>query len=292
MTSNTFDSVFERELKKLDEEMRLRNFANTTKKTYHYLIERFLLSVKKSPKHFCTKDVRGYMLALEEKGLGWSYLNQHACALRLYFESVRKWRSVDVGIPTRKTETRLVDVLAREDMKKIVMAAKPGIERALLIFLYATGARGFEAAKVEIVDIDSKRMLIKIRRGKGKKDRFVPMSSMLLAELRNFYKMSRPSRWLFELPDKSGPIDQATVSSIWTRAKYRSGVTRAHGVHSVRHAFATNLLEEGVDLRSLQQILGHSSIQSTARYLRLTNTISMSCGDKIDALLKPMTTVS
>jgi integrase/recombinase XerD len=120
----------------------------------------------------------------------------------------------------------------------------------------------------------------------------VPMSSMLLEELRKFYRMSHPSRWLFERPDKSGPIDQATVSSIWMNARDRSGVKRAQGVHSLRHAFATCLLEEGVDLRSLQQILGHSSIQSTARYLRLTNTISMSCGDKIDVLLKPMTLVS
>jgi integrase/recombinase XerD len=146
MTGKSLDTEFERELKKLDDEMRLRNFAEKTKTTYRYLIERFLLTVKKSPKHLCSKDVRTHMLALEERGLAWSSLNQHACALRLYFQSVRKWRSAEVGIPTRKMEMKLVDVLARDDIQKIVMAARPGLERTLLLFLYATGARGFEAA--------------------------------------------------------------------------------------------------------------------------------------------------
>jgi integrase/recombinase XerD len=288
MATKDFTKEIERELHKVDEEMRLRHFTDSTKKVYRSLLLRFLSGVKKSPRQLCSKDVRRHMLALQETGVGWSYLNQHGCAIRLYLESCRKWKSVEVGLPPRKSESRVVDVISPEEVQRILLAAAPGLPRTLLMFLYATGTRSFEAAKVEATDIESARMLVRIRQGKGRKDRYVPLSPFLLAELRQYYRTTRPGRWLFPRPDKTGPIDVAAVSYIWHAAKEKSGVIRGQGVHTLRHAFATNLLEQGVDLRSLQQILGHTSIQSTARYLRMTNTISLACGDKIDALLQGM----
>lgn len=292
MINKDLNSIFTIELSKLDDEMKLRNFSTTTKETYRGCIKRFLYAVNKRPKQFCSKDVRKYMLALVDRGLAWSSLNQHSSAIRLYLQSCLQWRSVLVAIPSRKSETRVVDVLSRDEVQKIIMSANTGRDRTLLTLLYATGARAFEAAKIEIKDIDSQRMLIKIQQGKGKKDRFVPMSKCLLAELRSFYRIARPKRWLFEQANSMEPINAAKVSYAWTLAKEKSGVSKGHGVHSLRHAFATHLLEEGVDVRSLQQILGHTSIQSTARYLKLTNTISLSCGDKIDDLIKSIATTT
>jgi site-specific recombinase XerD len=131
-------------------------------------------------------------------------------------------------------------------------------------------------------------MLVRISQGKGRKDRLVPLSLQLLQTLREYYKLNRPGEWLFPSEDQSEPMKVAEVRTIWNLAKRKAGIA-AGGVHSLRHAFATNMLEQGVDLYSLQQILGHSNIQSTARYLSMTNTISRAVGDKIDVLLKAVT---
>lgn len=288
MNNKDLDAIFANEIAKFNDEMKLRNFSTTTKDTYGGCVKRLLHNVNKMPKKICSKDVRGYMLTLVDRGLAWSSLNQHSSAIKLYLQSCLHWRSVQVCIPTRKSETRIVDVLSRDDVQKIILAASSVRDRALLTVLYATGIRAFEAAKIEIADIDSQRMLIKVRQGKGKKDRFVPMSKDLLCELRSYYRVTRPKHWLFEQPNSTEPINATTVSYVWMLAKETSGVSKGKGVHSLRHAFATHMLEEGVDIRSLQQILGHTSIQSTAKYLKLTNTISLACGDKIDILLQPI----
>lgn len=274
------------EIKKFDDEMRLRNFTDATTRTYRYIVRKFLQSVKKSPRKVCDIEVRGYMLDLSNRGVSNSYFNQQSCAITLYLESCRKMAPSEINLPPRKSESRVAQMISEAEIHKIIMAADEGLERTILLFIYATGARSSEAAKIETADIGSARMVISIHQGKGKKDRVVPLSPSLLLELRNYYKKYHPGRWLFPRPDKLGPIKGPDVAAIWKRARDKSGVKCDLGVHSLRHAFATGLLEKGLDIRSLQQILGHSSIMSTARYLRMTNTISMSCGDKIDAMLR------
>jgi len=272
----------------LDEEMSLRHFTEATKRSYRSVVAAFLRTVNKPLSELCSEDLRGYLLASKKRGLSWSSMNQQQCAIRLFIGSCLGWKPEDMGLPPRKSEKRVNFVLSASGIHQIINSARPGLEQTLLLFIYATGARSFEAVRLHVSDIQSARMLVRISQGKGRKDRLVPLSLQLLQTLREYYKLNRPGEWLFPSEDQSEPMKVAEVRTIWNLAKRKAGIA-AGGVHSLRHAFATNMLEQGVDLYSLQQILGHSNIQSTARYLSMTNTISRAVGDKIDVLLKAVT---
>ncbi len=279
--------LWEKEISKFKEEMKLRNFTAATVRAYLYILARFSKAVNRPPGHVCRENVRDHVLRLQDDGLCWSSVNQHVCALRLYFSECRRWTNWEIGIPVRKSEVKVFEVLSRSEMHQLLAAAEPGRDRMLLTLMYATGLRAFEAAKLQAKHIDSKRMMILVEKGKGAKDRLVPLSQLLLEDLRRYYRAYRPGQWLFPNEDHTGPIPVEQIAPIWNGAKERSGVKRGKEVHTARHCFATHLLEDGVDLRTIQQILGHTSIQSTARYLRVTNTISIACGEKIDSLLMP-----
>jgi site-specific recombinase XerD len=281
--------IWSKEISKLRKEMRLRNFAKTTVTTYEYILNRFSESVKELPSAVRRETVRDYVVGLQKKGLSWSTVNQHVAVLRLYFGACRGWNECEIGIPSRKSESKVVEILSRKEVHQVLAAAKIGRDKTLLMLIYATGMRSCEAARVKVSHIDSTRMVIRVEMGKGAKDRIVPLSQVLLQELRQYYRAYRPREWLFPNTSGKGPLVGAQVSKIWQTAKDRAGIKRGKGVHTLRHCFATHLLEDGVDLRSLQQMLGHTSIQTTARYLRFTNTISTACGEKIDSLLVPST---
>lgn len=280
--------IIEPAFQMLDEEMTLRHFTETTKRTYRSVVAAFLRTVKKPLSELCSEDLRGYLLASKKRGLSWSSMNQQHCAIRLFMGSCLRWKPEDIDLPPRKSEKRVNFVLSTSGILQIIKSARPGLEQTLFLFIYATGARSFEAVRLHVSDIQSARMLVRISQGKGRKDRLVPLSPQLLHTLREYYKSNRPGEWLFPSEDQSEPMKVTEVRTIWNLAKRKAGISTG-GVHSLRHAFATNMLEQGVDLYSLQQILGHSNIQSTARYLSMTNTISRAVGDKIDVLLKAVT---
>ena len=271
--------------KRFSEEMKLRHFTPSTARTYGFVISAFLKAVKKPASQICREDVRLYLLASIDRKLSWSSINQQVCALRIFAEVSLGFQCSAITLPPRKSEKKVVSVLSKEDVLKILNAADPGLAQTLLLFMYATGARGFEAVKLHVSDIESSRMVVRINQGKARKDRLVPLSPLLLDKLREYYKAFRPGPWLFPCKETTTHIDVSQMRILWNKAKQRAGV-KAAGVHSLRHAFATNLLEQGVDLYSLQQILGHTNIQSTARYLRMTNSISLAVGGKIDSILK------
>ena len=272
-------------VQKFEEEMKLRHFTLATIRTYRLIVSAFLRAVNKPVSELCSEDIRSYLLASIERKLSWSSVNQKVYAIRIFSEVCLGIGVNKIVIPPRKSEKKVISVLSKQDIFKILNAAEPGLEKTLLLFIYATGARGFEAAKLHVSDIQSDRMLIRLSQGKGRKDRLVPLSPHLLLSLREYYRDYRPGQWLFPKRKKESHIDASAVAAIWNCAKRKAGITTG-GVHSLRHAFATNLLEQGVDVYSLQQILGHTNILSTARYLRMTNTISLSVGGKIDGLLK------
>lgn len=273
------------ELKKFEDELKLRNLSTSSIRTYLNCCKRFFVAVKTTPEKICSDDVRKFLLSLQDKGLSCSTINQHSCAIKLYFESCKKCSSEDVGIPPRKTKVKIVEVLSREEVTKIINVPVSFRDQVFLMLIYATGMRLSEAVRLQVSQIDSQRMVIFVRNGKGGKDRLVPLSQMLLSWLRAYYRRYKPTEYLFAGKDKQTPLTTRAGSDIWTNAKRLAGVKRGKGVHSLRHAFATHLLEEGVDLMSLKQMLGHSSIRTTAYYLKFTNTICLACGDKIDKLL-------
>jgi site-specific recombinase XerD len=266
-------------------EMKLRNFTESTIKIYSYIISNFLESVNSSTGNICSDDFRKYMLDSISKGVGFSYLNQRRAALRLFLKTCLNIEGIDFAIPPSKSEADLPDVLSKEEVKRLISVANPGLERTIILFLFSTGVRVFEVAKIEVSDIDSQRMVIKVRRGKGKKDRYVLMSENLLLELREYYRMTKPDKWLFYYQDKTKPISISTINEIWQKTKLKANITRVKGVHSLRHSFATNMLELGVDIRTIQQMLGHSSIMSTVKYLKMTYVLSQQCSLKINELI-------
>ncbi len=273
------------ELKKFEDELNLRNLSQNSIKTYLNCCKRFFVSVNSSPEKVCRDELRQYLLSLQNNGLSNSSINQHSCALKLYFKSCKEWTESDVGIPKRKIKVKIVEVLSREEVTKIISTPVSFRDQAFLMLIYATGMRLSEAVRLRVSQIDSQRMVIIIKNGKGGKDRLVPLSQTLLGWLRAYYRRYSPTDYLFTGKNKTTHLTTKAGANIWDNAKKLARVSRGKGIHSLRHAFATHLLEEGVDLMSLKQILGHSSIRTTAYYLRFTNTICLACGDKIDRLL-------
>ena len=272
-------------IRKLEQEMTLRNFAPTTKRTYSFVVAAFLRAVNKETSEICSEDLRNYVLASTEKGLSWSTINQQLCSIRLLGESCLGWQKCDLKMPPRKSEKKVSTVLSNAAVSKIINAANQRLERTILILINGTGVRGFEAVKIEVGDILSDRMQIKISQGKGRKDRFVPLSNELLRVLRSYYREYRPVKYMFFSQNKDYPLEIVKLRKFWSEASQRAKIN-AGGIHSLRHAFAVSLLENGVDIFSLQQILGHKNISSTAIYLKMTNSISLAVSAKIDSFLK------
>jgi site-specific recombinase XerD len=173
-------------------------------------------------------------------------------------------------IPRRREPQKLPEILSREELLRLFAAATAPRDHALLLTTYAAGLRVSEVTRLQVGDIDSGRMVIRVRQGKGNKDRETVLSKALLTELRTYWKLEKPSPWLFPGEKKDQPMTTKTALGIYTDAKELAGVAKAGGIHSLRHGFAVGLLEHGVPVRTIQMLMGHSSILSTMRYLRLT----------------------
>lgn len=173
-------------------------------------------------------------------------------------------------IPCRRGESTLPEILGREEVERILTAPTNAKHRALLMTTYSAGLRVSEVVGLSVSDIDSQRMVIRVRQGKGNKDRYTILSERLLAELRSYWKRERPPSYLFPGTDIERPMSRSAAQQIYQHAKKGAGITKKGGIHSLRHAFATHLLEAGVDLRTIGVMLGHSSMRSTVRYLRVT----------------------
>jgi site-specific recombinase XerD len=161
-------------------------------------------------------------------------------------------------------------VLSIEELQRLFTRTKNPRHRALLMTTYAAGLRVSEVVRLRLTDIESDRMLIRVEQGKGRKDRSTLLSTRLLTELRAYWKLYRPAPWLFTGLDPQRPMPSGTAQKIYYHAKRTAGITHGHGIHTLRHCFATHLLEAGVDVRTIQMLLGHQSLDTTTRYLRIT----------------------
>lgn len=272
-------------LEKFQDEMRIRNFSERTQKSYLWFIRNFLSYVKIPLEQVCRDDIRRYMLSLLDRKLSSSTVNMYASILRLIGSTCLNLGPCEWIVPARKTEHKLVRVLSREQVFQILHGCTNLTMRAILTTIYAAGLRSSEAAKLKIEDLDGQRMLIRINQGKGKKDRIVPFPNELRMILREYYRQVKPKTWLFLNASGTGPIDTVTIGRLWKEAKNLIGLKEVGGVHTLRHCFATHLLEVGLDIRTLQILLGHTSIMTTVRYLKVTNTMTQSANEKMNALL-------
>jgi len=177
-----------------------------------------------------------------------------------------------LNLPPRTGRSPLPHVLSAEELRRLFTRVRHPKHRALLMTTYAAGLRGSEVVHLQLPDIESDRMLLRVKQGKGRQDRYTLLSPRLLAELRAYWKLDRPPRWLFPGQDLTHPMPIGTAQRISYHAKQAANLPHGKGIHTLRHCFATHLLEAGVDPRTIQLLLGHRSLNTTTRYLRVSRT--------------------
>jgi site-specific recombinase XerD len=248
------------------EDMQLRNRSPVTTNAYVRYVAQFAKFFGCSPEKLTPEHVRQYQLHLLRKKVSWSTFNQSVCALRFLY-GITLGRKEDIErLPYGKKPKRIPVVLSRDEVLKFLQCIHSRTQRMLLTTMYATGMRVGEAVHLSVNDIDSRRMTILVARGKGNKQRLVPLSQKLLTELRLFWQTHRNPTWLFPSREPDRPLRTASVDRMCARARVRAGLKRRFNTHVLRHTFATELLEAGVDLFSIQKILGHRSLGTTAHY--------------------------
>jgi site-specific recombinase XerD len=258
------------------EELQRRNYSPSTTRGYILAVRQFADYFGKSPEKMGAEEIRRFQLyLLNEKKLAPGTVETRMAALRFLYKKTLKRRDLaydDLIFP--KTPQKLPLVLSQEEVKRLIEAAPNLLYRTLLLLLYGTGMRRTEASLLKVSDIDSQRRVIHIRRGKGSRDRDVPLTPKLLEALRQYWRWKKPRVYLFpSTPGHRGveqPISDETVWYACHRAAAKAGIKKPIGPHTLRHSFATHLLEAGADLRTIQLLLGHRELKDTIIYLHLS----------------------
>ena len=261
--------------KRMEEAMVLRGFAPRTRETYVACVRALAKHYRKPPDALDGSRIQAYLLHLiTEKKLAYASVNQAACAFRFLFCSVLRKPEMRLDIPMAKVPKRLPQILSRDEVSRLIEAGATLRARTLLATTYAAGLRVSEVCALKLTDIESApdRMCLKVRQGKGAQDRYTLLSPRLLAMLRQYWSDRRPHAWLFPNTSESAPIDIVTAQRMYGAARDAAGIAREGGIHSLRHAFATHLIETGVDLPTVQRLLGHGYISTTMRYVHLARS--------------------
>jgi site-specific recombinase XerD len=253
------------------EDLRVRNYSPRTVETYLQHVVRFARHFGRSPKQLGPEEVRQYQLhLLQERHASWSVFNQAVSALRfLYRVTLGAPFAVDM-IPYGKRPRSLPAVLSRDEVAQLLALVPQPVERLILQTTYACGLRASEVLGLRLADIDSSRMVLWVRHGKGGKDRGVPLSPALLEALRAHWRRLRPATWLFPGQTPTGQRSLGALQRVCRRAVRAAGFAKKVSLHTLRHSYATHLLEAGVDLVTIQRLLGHRDLQTTARYTHVT----------------------
>ena len=260
---------------RMDEAMVLRGFSPRTRESYLACVRALAKHYRKPPDVLDGPRIQAYLLHLiTEKKLAYASVNQASCAFRFLFGTVLRKPEMRLDIPMAKVPKRLPQILTRVEVSRLIDAAPTMRGRTLLATTYAAGLRLSEVCALQVSDIESapERMCLKVRLGKGAQDRYTLLSPRLLEMLRRYWRDQRPRIWLF--PNRSGvaPIEVKTAQRIYCAARDAVGIAPEGGIHSLRHAFATHLIETGVDLPTLQRLLGHGHISTTMRYVHLARS--------------------
>lgn len=275
---------------RMTEDMQVRNLALNTQLSYARQVSLFARHFNKSPEEMGPEDVRAYQVYLtNEKRLAPGSVLIAVAALRfLYKVSLKKdWNFQDV-IPAPKKPQTLPVVLSPGEVLHFLSCVGSPKHRAILTTCYAAGLRISEAVRLKSTNIDSQRMVIRVEQGKGQKDRYVMLSPQLLETLRSYWRAVRPKGWLFEGDVSGQPINRSAVEQACQKARRLSGIRKPITPHSLRHAFAVHLLESGTDVRTIQLLLGHRSLGTTARYLRIATSKVCSTSSPLDLLPQPV----
>jgi site-specific recombinase XerD len=268
------------------DDMQIRNFAENTKRSYIQQVSLFARHFRRSPEGLGPSDIRKYLLYLaNEKKLAPSSIHIATSALRfLYTVTIKSKWEVEEVLPMPKKPHTLPVILSPEEVKRFLSCVPRRKARTVLTVCYAAGLRVSEAVALKPADIDSKRMTIRVDQGKGAKDRYVMLSEQLLLIVRDWYRFARPTTWMFPGVIPGSHITRASINEACTLGCKSSGLSKPVSPHSMRHAFATHLLERGTDLRTIQLLLGHRSLSTTARYLRMATSKVCATRSPLDLL--------
>jgi len=269
------------------EDMGIRNLAENTQAAYLQQIAAYSRYFNRSPDQLGPEEIRTYQLYLMEvRALTPSSICVATGALRFLYKVTLKRTWAVEEIPMPKRPRKLPEILSPEEVMHFLNAITNHKHRAILMTAYAAGLRVSEATHLKVTDIDSQRMMLRVEQGKGMKDRYVMLSPRLLDVLRTYWKSARPTRWMFPGEVPGQPITREAVGLACQKARRDSGITKPITPHSLRHAFASHLLESGANLRTIQLLLGHRSLATTARYLKVATSTVCATASPFDLLPK------
>ena len=270
--------------RRMIEDMTVRNLSPATQRSYLHAVAKFSRYFGRSPDRLDIEDVRAYQVYVVAQGISWPALNQTVCALRFFYGVTLGRNEIPERIAYAREPRKLPVILGADEVVRFLEAVPSLKTRTALTTAYAAGLRASEAVSLEVADIDSARMLIQVRHGKGAKDRTVMLSPQLLAILRTYWRLARPRQWLFPGRDETKPIDVQVLHAACRSATKAAGLAKRVTVHTLRHSFATHLLESGVDIRIIQVLLGHNSLSTTARYTQVATTTIAKTQSPLDRL--------
>jgi len=254
----------------MDNAMLVRGLAERTRETYLAAITRLARFYHRSPDQLSPAEVQAYVVhMLREEHLAWSTCNIAVQAFRFLYHTTLGRPEPSFAIPGQKHRKTLPEILSPAEVRRVIEATVTRKQRAVLVTTYGAGLRVSEVVRLQLRHLDAERMCLRVEQGKGGKDRDTLLSPRLLEELRAYWRQYRPVVWLFPARDGKRPMDPSTAQKFYYAAKGRAGIAKRGGIHALRHAFATHLLEAGTDLHTIQRLLGHGDLGTTMRYFHL-----------------------
>jgi site-specific recombinase XerD len=270
--------------RRMIEDMTVRNLSPATQASYITAVKKFSRYYRRSPAELGVEEVRAYQVHLVENGIAWATLNQTVSALRFFYGVTLGREDLPERIPYARVPKTLPVVLSAAEVARLIEAVDDVVCRTALATVYATGLRTAEVLSLRIEHIESARGLIRVEQGKGRKDRYVMLSPTLLVTLRAYWKIARPRQWLFPKSDGPGLISASTLNNACMRAALVAKIGKPVTVKTLRHCFATHLLEQGTDIRIIQALLGHAQLSTTARYTKVSKHLIAATKSPLDRL--------
>jgi integrase/recombinase XerD len=251
---------------RLCDDLRIRHYAPKTIEAYVAAVVKLTRYAGRAPDRLTAEDIRAFQLHLRQRGVPWNTFNQIVCGLRFFYRVTLGRPDVVTMIPYGRRARALPSVLGPEEVARLLAALPDDRSRLLVRAAYACGLRLSEVLHLKVGDVNGRRLVLHVRQAKGRKDRLVPLPPGLLEELRAYWRRCRPADWLFPGHKPGRPLHPAAVQRLFHRAVLACGFGRRVSFHTLRHSYATHLLDAGVDLVTLQQILGHRDLKTTAGY--------------------------
>jgi len=267
-------------------DLTVRGLSDNTQKTYLSAVAALARHYRRSPDRISANEIQAYLIYLHnERHLSWTSCNTYRHGLRFFYRITLQLPDAHFYLPGAKEPSKLPHILSEPELVRLFTVSTNSKHRTVLMTAYAAGLRASELCRLQARDIDSQRMQLRVDQGKGNKDRYVPLSPRLLDQLRCYWRTVRPQGpWLFDGHPQDRPMTRCAPTQIYKTAKEKAGIGKSGGIHTLRHNYATGLLEAGVELCVIQRLMGHHSIRSTMRYLHIAQTKPGSPTSPLDLL--------